>query len=97
MDDMLRVLVLLYADDTVVLVQDKTAIRNALTAMELYCEQRKLHINCKKMKITIFSKEKCDCLNFNVQFKEENIETVEHYKYLDLIVNHNGSFKTCRE
>ena len=97
MDDMLRVLVLLYADDTVVLAQDENGIHNALTAMESYCEKWKLHINCKKTKITIFSKEKCDSLNFNFQFKGENIDIVEHYKYLGVILNYNGSFKTCQE
>ncbi len=63
MNDMLRVLVMLYADDTEILAQDETGIRNALTAMKLYCEKWKLHINCKKTKIIIFSKEKCDSLN----------------------------------
>lgn len=38
---MLRVLMLLYADDCVVLAQDETGIRNVLTAMELYFEQWK--------------------------------------------------------
>lgn len=97
MDDMLRVLVLLYADDTVVLPQDENGIHNALPAMKSYCEKWKLHINCKKTKITIFSKEKCDSLNFNFQFKGENIEIVKHYKYLSVILNYNGNFKTCQE
>ncbi len=53
MDNMLRVLVFLYADDAVILAQDETGIRNALTATELYCEKlivkrRKLLFSLRK-------------------------------------------------
>ncbi len=68
-DDMLKVLVVMYAEDTVILAENEEGISNALKAMENYCEKWKLDINRKKTKITIFSKEKCDGGNFNFQFK----------------------------
>lgn len=71
-----RVVVLLCAGDA---AQGERGVPNALAAVESYCEKWKLHTNCKKTKITIFSG-KCDCLGFNFQFKGENIEIVEHYK-----------------
>ena len=57
---------------------------------------KKLDINCKKTKITSFSKEKCEARNFNSQFKGESIEIVDEYKYLGVIMNYNGSFKSCQ-
>ncbi len=57
-DDMLKVLVLMYADDTVIPAEDEKDISNAHKDMENYCEKWKLDINYKKTKITIFPKEK---------------------------------------
>ena len=86
----------MHADDTVILAENEEGISNALKAMENYCEKWKLDINCKKTKITIFSKEKCEVGNSNFQLKGENIEIVDEYKYLGVIMNYNGSFKMCQ-
>ena len=55
---MLKVLVLMYADDTVILAEDERGISNALKAMETYCDRWKLDMNCRKTKITVFTKRK---------------------------------------
>ncbi len=96
-DNMLKILVLMYADDTVILAESEAGVRNALKAMEMYCEKWKLDINCKKTKITIFSKDRCQPENYNFQFKGEKIDVVENYKYLGVTMSYNGSFKLCQE
>lgn len=56
---MLKVLVLFYADDTVIMEDSETDLCNALRAMKKYCDKRKFEINCeKKTKIKIFTEEK---------------------------------------
>ncbi len=41
MDDLLKVLVLMYADDTVILAENGEPVSNAFKAMENYCEKWK--------------------------------------------------------
>ena len=90
---MLELLVMMYADDTVIFANDESGMCNSLKAMEKYCDKWKLDINCKKTKLTVFSKKKF-IRNYNFQFKGQNIEIVDAYKYLDIVMNFNGNFKT---
>ena len=96
-DTMMKVLVLMYADDTVILAEDERGISNALKAMEAYCDRWKLDINCRKTKVTVFTKRKDYLNNYNFQFKGEKIEIVNEYKYLGVTLNYNGGFKICQE
>ncbi len=96
-DTMLKVLVLMYADDTVILAEDEKGINNALAAMETYCDTWKLDINCRKTKITVFAKRKDSGRNFNFKFKREQIEIVDEYKYLGVKLCYNGDFEVCQE
>ncbi len=48
LDEMLKVLVLIYADDTVIMADIETGLCNALRAMGKYCDKWKLEINFKK-------------------------------------------------
>ncbi len=90
---MFKVLVLMYADDTVILAEDETGINNALAAMGTYCDTWKLDINCRKTKITVFAKRK-DCVRkFNSKFKGEQIEIVDEYKYLGVTLRCIGGFE----
>ena len=52
----LKVFVLLYADDTVIIAESAEDLQKALTAYALYCETWKLVVNSSKTKIVIFSK-----------------------------------------
>ena len=52
---MLKLLVILYADDTVIFASDESGICNALAAVKKYRDIWKLSINCKNTKITVFS------------------------------------------
>ena len=88
----LKLYVLLYADDTVLLAESESDLQKALTAAQNYCEKWKLHVNLDKTKIVIFSKGKvtkhCD-FKFNGQL----VEVVSEYLYLGVIFNYNGCFQ----
>ncbi len=47
--------------------------------METYCNRWKLDINCRKTKITIFTKRKDCARNYIFLFKGEQIEIVDEY------------------
>ena len=47
--------------------------------------------------LPVFTKRKDIARNYNFQFKGEQIEIVDEYKYLGVTLNYNGSFKVCQE
>lgn len=89
----LKLLVLMYADDTIILCDSERGMRQALIALNTYCNEWKLKLNCNKSKIVIFSRGKVDLSKYEFQFGGEEIEVVEDYKYLGLTFNYNGRFR----
>ena len=53
---LLKPFVMLYADDTVILVETADDLQNTLTQYALYCDTWKLNINNSKTKIVIFAR-----------------------------------------
>ena len=78
---MFRLLVLVYADDTVVFADTPEGLRVALRALEQYCELWKLKINVDKTSVIIFARRRA---NHNEVFTlyGKNIEIVDRFKYL---------------
>lgn len=89
----LKLLVLMYADDTIILCDTEEGMRQALLALYDYCNEWKLKLNCNKSKIVVFSRGKVHQDNYDFVFGSENIEVVEDYKYLGLLFNYNGRFR----
>lgn len=88
----LRLYVLLYADDTIILSESATDLQNALNAMHDYCQTWQLTVNASKTKIVIFSRGKT---RKKPLFKlgNDTIEVCDHYTYLGIVFNFNGKFK----
>jgi hypothetical protein len=80
----IKLFVILYADDTVILAESVEGMQNALDIFQTYCEFWKLEINITKTKMTIFSKRKMK-QNFDFKLQGKNIEVVDTYLYLGLI------------
>ena len=51
-----KLLVLLYADDTVIMSEASNGLQFALNVYKDYCKQWKLTVNINKSKVVIFSK-----------------------------------------
>ena len=58
----LKIYVLLYADDTIVLAESSSELQKTLDAVHQYCENWKLTVDTDKTKIVIFSK--CKMQNY---------------------------------
>ena len=91
----LKLLVLLYADDTILLAESASDLQNMLNSFEEYCNQWKLKVNLSKTNIIIFGSR--NTTHYNFTFGNEKIETTKEYKYLGLIFTSNGSFLTARK
>ena len=86
-----KLFILLYADDTVVMAETAEQLQKALDGVGEYCALWDLKVNIDKTKIIVFSKGKVR--NFPI-FKlcSKSVEVVNDYIYLGTTFNFNGSF-----
>ena len=88
---LLKLYVLLYADDTVVLAESDYALQMALNAAYSYCKKWKLTVNVDKTKIVIFSRGRVT-KHFDFTFNGERVDVVDEYIYLGVLFNYNGLY-----
>ena len=77
LDNFIKLLILMYADDTIILADSEINMHIALKALQSYCEKWKLEINCSKTQIAIFSQGKIDPSKYNFTFEGRSIEIVK--------------------
>ena len=75
---MLKILLLLYAVDTILLTESDSDLQLMLDSFENYCDQWKLKINVNKTKILIFSRGRIRNYKFFPKGLEE--EKLFYYK-----------------
>ena len=87
-------LVLLYANDTVILAEKSDDLQNSLDLFCEYCRVWKLRINYSKTKIIIFGSRKPSHLIFLSDGNE--IEIVDHFRYLGVYFSKTRTFYKAR-
>ena len=92
----IKILILLFADDTVLFGDSEEDLQFALNKFENYCDIWRLTINTSKTKVMIFSKGRLP-RNLKFYFKTEEIEIVNEYKYLGILLAHSGSFLNAKK
>ena len=89
LSSVLKLHVLLYADDTVLLAETPNDLQRCISLMEDYCHNWGLKINTSKTKVTIFFRGKVKNLpNFVLNGKK--LDIVYSYKYLGVHFNYYG-------
>lgn len=73
-----------YADDTVIISDDKEDLKSLLTVLEEESGRRVLSINKKKTKIMFFSSEKANNPGCHLSIKNEPEEQVQKLEYLGI-------------
>ena len=91
----LKLLVLLYADDTVLFGASAKDLQHSLSVFKDVCKEWHLTVNVLKTKVLIFSNSKHKTYNF--QFGGQNIDTVNEYEYLGIYLSKSGSFKVAKQ
>ena len=84
----MKMLLLMYADDTVLFATTKTDLQTSLNAYTEYCTQWKLKVNVVKTKIVCFGTNKRPIFTLN----REQVEVLDDFKYLGVVFNRNGRF-----
>ncbi len=88
---MLKLFILLYADDTVVIADTPAKLQVALNSLDAYCDMWKLKVNVDKTKIVIFSKRKTK-LQPVFTYQGNAIEILSEFKYLGVVFSSTGKF-----
>ncbi len=78
-DVYLKLLVLMYANDSVILCDGEANMKQALTALHIYCSEWKLKVNCDKTIIVVFSRGQVQTSSYNFQLGGEEIEVGVYY------------------
>ena len=91
----LKIMVLLYADDTVLFSNTEGEMQHALDVYQTYCNTWHLTVNVDKTKIVIFSSGKLKQYNFLLNGL--NIEVTNEYKYLGIYFTRGGSFAKAKK
>ena len=86
-----KLLILLYADDTVIMADNPILFQKSLESLQTYCEKWKLTVNITKTKVMIFRKRKDT--GKNVFYSDnQKLDIVHEFKYLVIVFNYNGTF-----
>ncbi len=80
-----------WADGLILVSQTSDGLKNCLECLESYCDQWGLTVNVDKTQCMVMSRGYVNTDNFNFTFKGDQLEMVNTYKYLGLIVSCNGS------
>ncbi len=78
----LKVLILMYADDTVILTDSEQGTKDALKVLENYCRDWKLEVSSNKTNFVIFGRERTHIAGYDFRSHGEKVETVMEYKNL---------------
>ena len=85
--DDLCVSILIYADDIVLLAENKENLQCMLNYLYNWCTNWRMSLNCDKTTIVHFrNKRQCRTL-FIFMYGETNLDIVSQYKYLGLVLN----------
>jgi hypothetical protein len=84
----LKICVMLYADDTILLAESAEDIQVQLNAFGEYCDNWKMKVNVNKTKIMVFGFGKLR-QNLKFTYKNVDIEIVKQFNYLGVIFTKN--------
>ena len=90
-----KLLILLYADDTVLFSDNSDDLQSALNVFDEYCKIWRLNVNVSKTKVVIFARGKTP-KNLKIIFQQNEIEITDEYKYLGIYLGRSGSFVAQR-
>ena len=91
----LKLLVLLYADDTVILANSSSDLQKSLDLFHNYCEKWHLRVNMSKTKVIVFGTRNTNRFTFKIGGID--LEITDKYHYLGLTFSSSGSFLNSRK
>ena len=93
---MLKIFLLLYADDIIIFASPAVEIQNNLNILSEYCERYKLEVNTTKTKIMVFRRGGFLSQILKFYYNETEIAIVNTFSYLGIVFSTGGSFSACQ-
>ena len=87
-----RMLILLYADDAVIMSDSRDNLQQGLTILNEYCTKWKITLNTDKTKIVVFRKSGKLSVKDKWYYVGKELEVVKHFIYLGAVFSSGGSF-----
>ena len=96
LDIYLKIFLLLYVDDTVLMTENVDGMQTMLNVFSEYYNTWKLQVNIAKTKVVIFSKSKVT-QNTIVMSENKELDICESYNYLGILFNFNNNFLNAKK
>ena len=96
LDIYLKIFLLLYADDTVLMSENVNGMQTMLNIFSEYCNTWKLQVNIAKTNVVIFSKSNVT-QNTRVMSDNKELDICESYNYLGILFNFNNNFLNAKK
>ena len=88
----LKLIILLYTDDTVIFSDSEGGLQYALNTFNEYCDKWRLTVNAAKTKIIMFNSRGRPKPTTKFTLKGGDIEIINEYKYLGIYFSQSGAF-----
>ena len=95
--DDITFILMLFADDMVILGKDRDDLQKSLDRLEYYCNKWGLKVNSEKTKVVVFRKRGGLLNNESCTYKGVNLEVVNNFNYLGTVFNYTGTFVLNQE
>ena len=95
--DDLKLCLLLYADDSVLIAKSRLDLQNSLDSVYYYCQRWKLCVNIPKTKIVVFRKGGRLSIDDIWFYGDSILEVVEHLSYLGIMFSSTGKFSGTQQ
>ncbi len=90
----IKVSLLMYADDMVLLSTSATGLQNALNVLSLYLDKWNLTVNTKKSNVMVFNSRS---LKETFKYKSDVLDNVSEYTYLGILLHKSGLFTSAQK
>lgn len=81
-----------WADDLVLTSLSEAGLQQCLNKLNEYCYKWGLEVNISKTKCMVMSNNKRNCSQSKVFYNNSQLENVDSYKYLGIILQYNGKY-----
>ncbi|MCG8032789.1 MAG: hypothetical protein JAZ03_11525 [Candidatus Thiodiazotropha taylori] len=93
---LLKLFLLLYADDIVIFSENAHGLQDGLNILHEYCQKWKLTVNPNKSKIMVFRKGGRLPQNLQFQYGDTVLEITSKFTYLGIVFTSGGSFSEAQ-
>ena len=88
----LKLFLLLYADDIVIFSESEKGLQTGLDILYAFCQSWKLKVNIQKTKVMVFRKGGFPPQNLRFMYDGQNLEIVNKFVYLGIVFTTGGAF-----